>query len=162
MKLRAVVSVLMGCIVVAVTSCAAGTGAAGERTARSDSNIPRGRPRHTAQIDPELTIALRNSTWVRALVTVADAEHPSVTGATGGVGISAGPFQAAKIALVNEMASGVRVVRDYDRLPVLLIEIRNASALAELANRPEVVSVQLERRRHTALPIPAHPDHNIQ
>jgi hypothetical protein len=59
----------------------------------------------------------------------------------------AAAFTAAKRMALAQVGAGVTTRRDYDHLPVQLIEVASPEALARLASTPGVSSLELPRRR---------------
>jgi hypothetical protein len=58
-----------------------------------------------------------------------------------------GPYAALKSAVLDRAGGRVRLVADYDRLPLMLVEVHGQEALDSLAADPNVASVGQEKQR---------------
>ena len=76
----------------------------------------------------------------RVLVTVRNG--PIGTPLQAGVG--AGPYAAGKSAVVASWGSGITIVRDYNNLPTMLVQLQDGAALDRLAALPGVTQVSPE------------------
>jgi hypothetical protein len=58
-----------------------------------------------------------------------------------------GPYATLKSAVLDRAGERVRLVTDYDRLPLMLVEVHGQESLDSLAADPNVASVQREKQR---------------
>jgi hypothetical protein len=58
-----------------------------------------------------------------------------------------GPYAALKSGVLDRAGERVRLVTDYDRLPLMLVEVHGQEALDSLAADPNVASIQREKQR---------------
>jgi hypothetical protein len=152
-------TVLASCALVAMALGGCGSGGKGsspsigatdatgtQMTPKSGDGTPAKRP--TPRVDSEIRPSLAARQPVRVLVTVGS--PPGVIVETSKTPSSSsslqnGPFLAAKSALLAAAGPDVKLIRDYDQMPVLLLSVRDTAALDRLTGSGLALSIQRER-----------------
>lgn len=83
--------------------------------------------------------------WLRVVVVLqaGTASGPTSTA----TGIKPGPYAALKIELLARLGENVRLLQDYDQLPLMLLAVRDRNEFDIVANDPVVTSVQVEGKK---------------
>jgi hypothetical protein len=111
-------------------------------------------------VDPAVGMAVRQSAQVRVLVTISGGTGdsriaPGVSGAASpAAGLQPGPYRADKASALAGVgtgaAAGVHLLRDFDELPIVLVQLDNPAALGWLSGRVGVQRIQLDGRMSVA------------